>query len=60
MAKNVKLISGGIAAAAAIAAATYIGTKVYKQMKDLNFDDIFEDMNESFFSSWPNPEKNNE
>jgi len=53
MAKNTKLISGGVAAALAIGAAVYIGVKVYKQINDLNFDNIFEDMNESFFYDMP-------
>jgi len=57
MAKNVKLISSGIAAAVAIGAAVYIGAKVYKQINDINFDNIFDDMNESFFASMPKDHK---
>lgn len=40
MAKNTKLISSGIAAAIAIGAAVYIGAKLYKEINDLNFDDL--------------------
>lgn len=52
-----KLIAGGVAAAAAIGAAAFIGAKVYKQLKDANFDEMFDDLNESFFSTWPKEEE---
>ena len=40
MAKNTKLISSSIAAVVAIGAAVYVGAKLYKEINDLNFDDL--------------------
>jgi hypothetical protein len=54
---DAKIVAVGVAAAAAIGAAAYIGTRVYKQIKDIDLDNIFDDMNETFFSSLNQEEK---
>jgi hypothetical protein len=54
---DAKIVAVGVAAAAAIGAAAYIGTRVYKQIKDIDLDNIFDDMNETFFSSLNEEEK---
>jgi len=48
---------GGIALLAAAGVGAFIAARTYKQVKDLDLDDIFEDMNEAFFPGLT-PEKN--
>ena len=51
------VLIGGIALLAAAGVGAFIAARTYKQVKDLDLDDIFEDMNEAFFPGLT-PEKN--
>ena len=42
-------IAAGVITTAVVSAAAYAGYKVFKEVEDMDLDNIFEDMNEQFF-----------
>lgn len=50
-------IAAGVTTAALIAAAAYASYKVFKNMEEIDLDDIFEDLNENFYPNYPGEKK---
>ena len=53
---SVKVLSAAIVGIATVGVAAYAGYKTYKQMKDINLDNIFDDLNETFYNDLPKKE----
>ena len=54
---SVKVLSAAIVGIATVGVAAYAGYKTYKQMKDIDLDNIFDDFNETFYNDLPKKEK---
>lgn len=50
-------IAAGATTTALIAAAAYASYKVFKNMEEMDIDDIFQDLNENFYPNYPGENK---
>jgi hypothetical protein len=53
---SVKVLSAAIVGIATVGVAAYAGYKTYKQMKDIDLNNIFDDLNETFYNDLPKKE----
>lgn len=51
------LIAVGMITTAVVAAAAYAGYKAFKAADDIDLDNIFDDLNETFYSNYPGKKK---